>query len=467
VRYWIGAVPMLVLTGCLKTAPLLNQSAIELHPVARYSAFERYPLPKRGPGPLRLPVDSLEGAPAPSEPSAENRFSEEFWDAVADLDLTKSHEAARGELETLFADAVALLAAGDQEKAASAFEALGNQATDLIVATGSQMMLAMSLTYQHKWAALRDLAKTSRFDIGGRLTTGSLERLGRVFADVDSQSTLMPEGTITLPMPLTAVGTPTIAVRINGKEYHFWIDTGASMTVLSSNVAAEGGVPIIAPETLSIATFAGLAPARPALVKRLEIGSAILTNTPVIVIDSRLMRIRASAEGVPWSGLYVDGIIGWDTIRQFAVALDYASKQITFQKPLNLETRGTSSQNLTWVGKPLVRVRTKAGVTLHFTLDTGAQTSFVSGDVLKKAKVSANSSNTRAYGLARTGGQRAQAVSALGLDVGGGFFVLKDLIVLNSPSSSLIKCDGILGSDIANFGTIRIDATNGLFSIGT
>jgi hypothetical protein len=466
VRYWIGAVPMLVLTGCLKTAPVLNQSRPELQPVARYSVFDRYPLSKSGPGPLRLPVDSLEGSPAVVEHTGEKTFSEEFWDAVADLDLSRSHQAARGEPETLFADAVVLLAAGDHEKAASAFETLGNQTTDPVVATGSQMMLAMTLTYQHKWAALRDLARTSRFDIGGRQTTASLERLGRVFADVDSQITSMPEGRITLPMITTVVGTPTIAVRINGKDYKFWLDTGASMTVLSSDVAAEAGVPIIAPETLSIGTFAGLAPARPALLKRLEIGSAIITNTPVIVIDSHLMRVRTSAEGVPWSGLYVDGIIGWDTIRQFAVSLDYANRQITFEKPLNLETRGTPSQNLTWVGKPLVRVRTKAGVTLHFTLDTGAQTSFVNSDVLKKAKVSANSTNTRAYGLARTGGQRAQAVSALGLDVGGGFFVLKDLIVLNSPSSGIVNCDGILGSDIAHFGTIRIDATNGVFLIG-
>jgi len=31
--------------------------------------------------------------------------------------------------------------------------------------------------------------------------------------------------------------------------------------------------------------------------------------------------------------------------------------------------------------------------------------------------------------------------------------------------SGLINCDGILGSDVAQFGKIRIDATNGLFSL--
>jgi hypothetical protein len=117
------------------------------------------------------------------------------------------------------------------------------------------------------------------------------------------------------------------------------------------------------------------------------------------------------------------------------------------------------------MGKPFVQLRTRSGVPLHFTLDTGAQTSFINGSVLKKAGVSASSSNARPYGIARNGGQLAQAVPALGLDIAGSFLRLRDLIVYDPPASSLINCDGILGSDVAQFGSIRIDATNGLFSV--
>jgi hypothetical protein len=184
------------------------------------------------------------------------------------------------------------------------------------------------------------------------------------------------------------------------------------------------------------------------------------------VIDSRLMRIKGSAEGVPWAGVPVDGIIGWDVIRHLDVLLDYANGKVTLRQPDNLGTTGTPIQNLKWVGKPFIQVVTKTGVTLHLTLDTGAQTSFLNGAVLKKAQVTAMNSNARAYGIARTGGQPAQAVAALRVDVGGRSIVLKDLIVYNPTASSLINCDGILGSDIAQFGTIRIDATNGLFSLG-
>ena len=51
------------------------------------------------------------------------------------------------------------------------------------------------------------------------------------------------------------MGTPAVQVRINGKEYEFWLDTGSSMTVLSSTVASEAGVPFVSADTLRIRTF--------------------------------------------------------------------------------------------------------------------------------------------------------------------------------------------------------------------
>jgi hypothetical protein len=197
----------------------------------------------------------------------------------------------------------------------------------------------------------------------------------------------------------------------------------------------------------------------------MDLGAIVITNSPAIVIDSRLMRIQGSAAGVPWSGVPVDGIIGWDVIRHLDILLDYGNRSVTLRQPEHLGTTGTPAQNLKWVGKPFIQLQTKSGVTLHLTLDTGAQTSFLNGAALKKAQVTASNSHARAYGIARTGGQPAQAVAALSVDVGGQSIVLKDLIVYNPAGSSLINCDGILGSDIAQFGTIRIDATNGLFSV--
>jgi hypothetical protein len=113
-----------------------------------------------------------------------------------------------------------------------------------------------------------------------------------------------------------------------------------------------------------------------------------------------------------------------------------------------------------------VQVTTKLGTTLHFTIDTGAQVSFLNGMAVKKAGVVPTASNARPYGIAKNGGQAAQAVSALRLGIGSKSLLLRDLIVYNPASSGIVHCDGILGSDVAQFGIVRIDATNGLFSVG-
>jgi aspartyl protease len=419
---------------------------------------------------LWSPAERVVVAPVPTsqlvEPGSAPTYSDTFWDAVADLDVTGSRRAARTESETHFADGVAALIAGDELRAETAFSEMSAQRTDPNIAAAAQLLFAATLLYEHKWSALSAFTAAVQQRDATPPDISAMEKLGAIFANVDTQEISFPRRAVTIPLRVTQVGTPTVRVRIAGKDYQFWLDTGSSMTVLSSEVADATRTAILSDDTLTVATFAGVAPARAALLTKMEIGSIVITNSPAIVIDSRLMRIKGTAEGVPWMGVPVDGIIGWDVIRHLDVLLDYANRKVTLRKPDDLGTTGTPTQNLKWVGKPFIQVVTKAGVTLHLTLDTGAQTSFLNGAVLKKAQVIATSSNARAYGIARTGGRPAQAVAALSVDVGGRSIVLKDLIVYNPAGSSLINCDGILGSDIAQFGTVRIDATNGLFSLG-
>jgi hypothetical protein len=178
------------------------------------------------------------------------------------------------------------------------------------------------------------------------------------------------------------------------------------------------------------------------------------------------MRVRGSAEGIPASGLQIDGIIGWDIIRRFVISMDFDNQRLTLQRPENLGTIGTGAQNLTWLGKPFVKVRTTSGETVHFTLDTGAQSSFVDAELVRKLRVATTTSDARVFGIARNGGNAVRVVRRLRLEVGGQSLLMKDLLVFTPSSSGVVDSDGILGSDVGRLGTIRIDATNGVFSIG-
>jgi predicted aspartyl protease len=450
-----------LLTGCLQTASVLSEAPSNARLVVLDSGL-RQDLS----APALSPVSASPGPSlSPVERDRPQVYFEEYWTALAELNLDVLRGLARSEPEIGFAEGVALLAAGEQEKAESAFLYASRQSTDVNVAVASQIMLATTLLYEHKWTTLRDLTASSRLVLVDRRNTSDLEQWGHAFASVDRQTTSIPLAPVSLPLRVSVVGTPTIRVQINGKEFEFWVDTGSSITVLSSDVAAEANVAILSPDTLTIRTFAGEAPVRPASVKRMELGPIVLTNTPAIVIDASLMRLRGTTEGIPREGLHVDGIIGWDTIRQLDVLIDYENGTIRLARPESLGTKGTTVQNLTWMGKPFVEVRTMLGGTLHFTLDTGAQSSFLNASMLNRTGSITSISDSRVFGIAKTGQRTGRVIPSLALNVAGRTLRLLSVIVYGPAHSGLINSDGVLGSDIAQFGKIRIDATNGLFSV--
>jgi hypothetical protein len=399
------------------------------------------------------------------EPSVRTVYSEEYWEALAGLDVIALRKAARSDEEIGLAEGMTRLMGGDPAAAENSFVAMSRQAIDLNVAVAAQIMLATTLLYEHKWTALRDLSATSTQPPANRGNTSELEQFGHAFAGVDEQTTIAPDKPTSLPLAITAMGTPAVQVRINGKDYEFWLDTGSSMTVLSSTVVSEAGIPFVSADTLRIRTFEGTAPVKAAIVRRLEIGPIAFTNSPAIVMDAALMRLKSTSEGVTGRGVRVDGIIGWDIIRQFDVVMDYRTSTITFKKPEHLGIIGTEFQNLTWAGKPLVQVRTNPGGTFQFSLDTGAQVTLLNGSILDKLGMVATTYGGHVFGIGKTSGQTKKVVPSLRLNVGGSSVRLESILVYGPAYSGLINCDGILGSDVAQFGKVRIDATNGLFSL--
>jgi Aspartyl protease len=174
------------------------------------------------------------------------------------------------------------------------------------------------------------------------------------------------------------------------------------------------------------------------------------------------MALRPMPEGVT-PRTHIDGIIGWDTIRQLDLTLDYSSGVILIRRP---RRQSYSPRNLTWMGKPFVEARTKRGETLHFTLDTGAQGSFLNAVALDKTGAASSLSEGVVFGIGGTRNRADKMIRSLPLELGGKAVRLDGVVVYGPTYSGMINCDGILGSDISRYGTIRIDATNGVFAIG-
>jgi hypothetical protein len=190
----------------------------------------------------------------------------------------------------------------------------------------------------------------------------------------------------------------------------------------------------------------------------------VIRNAPTMIVDASLMQMRElkTMESAPQ--LKIDGIIGFDIIRQLDLEVDYAESTLHLRNPAN--SRSERNRNMFWVGLPVIRLNSVDGIPLEFGLDTGAQLTFVTETLLEKLQLEAGRTESRRVG--GLGGEislRAPVLSELRVLVRGFPIVFRGAVVRAPVYQVLASLDGVLGGDVWNSGVVRIDMTNGIFSV--
>jgi len=162
--------------------------------------------------------------------------------------------------------------------------------------------------------------------------------------------------------------------------------------------------------------------------------------------------------------LKIDGIIGFDIIRQLDLELDYVDGILRLRDPAT--SHPDAKRNLFWVGLPVILITSSDGTPLHFGLDTGAQLTFVTETLLDKLQIApARIENRRVGGLGGEISLRAPVLPDLKVLVRGYPILFKGAFVRAPVYQVLASLDGVLGGDVWNSGIVRIDITNGVFAI--
>jgi hypothetical protein len=399
-------------------------------------------------------------APAPLRPAS--RIS--YWEALAELRPAEAAEVARTESEKKFAQALESLMAGDLDKSERGFGELRKTATDSIIRAGSRVIYTATLQYQEKWDVLAALRNDPSEPTGDRSDKASIERWAIAFKNLPPKTITFRAQSVLLPMSISVAGTPLIPVRIGDKVYNFWLDTGSSMTMLASDVARDLNIVPLMLDTLEIVTSTGRVKAHPALVPELDIGQVQVRNAPTMIVDESLMQMR-EAKPIEFSGhVKIDGIVGFDVIRQLDLDVDYERSTLRVRNPAR--SRHESDRNMFWVGLPVVRLTSEDGTPLHFGLDTGAQQSFVTESLLDKLQLQiARVESRRVGGLGGEISLRAPVLPDVRMLVRGFPILFKNAVVRAPVYQVLAALDGVLGVDVWNSGVVRIDMTNGIFGI--
>lgn len=396
----------------------------------------------------------------------------DFWDDVSLLDTPNAERAASSVEERTFAVALRTLMDGQPEASAMAFEMLHGSANDSLVRARARIGLTMALSYNSDWAAM---ARLRANPLGSDSIPGSLalaagvERWARALSILPPPLFDIPSGSVVLPMRRSFIGTPVVTIRINGKPHDFWLDTGASMTLLSTDVAVAAGAKLAATDTLALGVVGGHIEARAIYIDSMSMGSVVVRGLGAALVSPEALRFDERTINGIRRTVPIDGMIGTDVLRHLDVVIDARAGTITLSRP---RRRNVSTRNLFWVGYPVVRLVTREGRPVLFGLDTGAEGTYVTTTLLKKlphTPVAARRNSLVGLGASQQGSSTSRRSSWVARNVplsDGNYAVsLRNVPIMPSQRWTFVEFDGVIGSDIALATRMHLDFTNGVFDI--
>lgn len=155
-----------------------------------------------------------------------------------------------------------------------------------------------------------------------------------------------------------------VKCRVNNSEdVDFLFDTGASDTIIDRRIAAQNF--LAKQDKFDIAGYSGMVQANRSELKRFEIGSLVLNDVPVRVLD-----MSAQSRQM---GRQIAGIIGTNIISQFLVTIDYSKPNLVFED-METAVRPIKAANVPFIVRqlPYIKVSLNGRDEQLLLVDTGA-----------------------------------------------------------------------------------------------
>jgi len=391
----------------------------------------------------------------------------DFWTDVSVLDVSSAEADAANLDERTFAVALRQLMSSDPDGASVAFSALRTNARDSLVRMRSRVGLTMALTWASDWSAIAGMG-TDTDSLGWvsadpltRHTT--VERWAHAFAGITPASISVPDQPTVVPLRRSMTGVPVVRVRINGHPHEFWLDTGASMTIISADIARDGGVYLAARDTLALGVVGGNIDARAVVIDSISVGKFVARGVTAALVSPRMLRLDYRLEGGQQIPVHIDGVLGSDLLRRVDLVIDADAGTVSIRKP---RRDPHATRNLFWIGFPVVRLVARDGRPLLFGLDTGADSTYVTMNLLRKLPRTPVAARRGAmHGLGEHAERTDWVAQDLAVSDGEYAIGLDNVPVAPDHHWTFVTFDGMIGSDIALGTRLHLDFENGIFDI--
>lgn len=290
---------------------------------------------------------------AATEPAALIEYAD-FWDAMAhwDLSYVRSHPVT--EEQRMYSEALANIDRGDPNRGIEIARGLIEKGSDPSACKNARRLINTVLVAQWRWDRL--------------ILADSNEVLSEVDArarGLAEQMRRMPQQEHEFREPLVQIqaenrmGLLLLPVQINGRTRSLVLDTGADVTVLSSDVADLCGVELVPNYTYKVRTANGHLASQLGRIDRLDVGGLTIRSHPVMVVPQRDMLTPRFP---------IDGVLGITAIRAMDIAIDYGSLTMTIGKP---EPRKDVVANLLPTNSLILKAKTSTGLPILMMFDTG------------------------------------------------------------------------------------------------
>ncbi|MEO7218136.1 MAG: aspartyl protease family protein [Gemmatimonadaceae bacterium] len=387
------------------------------------------------------------------------QFYNTFWDALADVNVQAAWIAAESREQRTLADAIEDFLDGRNHEADSTLTTILG-ANDSAVRKAARITYGALLTSQGAWRQLANFADSATRETRD---AAGVEAWAPAFKNVSTNITFA-DTAFSLPLTHSVTGVAIIPVTVNGVKLHFWLDTGTSITILSSSVADAANVTGLGKDTLELVGAVGRVSTQAAVVKTVKIGGVTIANAPAMVVSDLALQIREVNTGMP--PVPVDGVIGFDVIRELDLTINDIDGVVVIRKPTVRPADDRNPRNLSWFGVPIVTLLSDNGTPIHLLLDTGAEETFGTPGLAAKSHAHWRAAERRT--IQGFGGRKIETgvvIPSVRLFLGDVPLVFKRIFLYRVDYPTIFKLDGTLGAEVARGQIMRIDMTNGHLDI--
>ena len=318
---------------------------------------------------------------------------------------------------------------------------------------------ALSILYEYyfyhtKWDNFMNLVKmTGNFPVGYESVND--------YHNFPAEKIIFPLGdSVLVPIKKFNYGnTPVVEVLINGKKKYFIVDTGVSISAVSSEVAKECGITqgssaIVMRDANNVLKKNA---ASPAYIRELKINNLNILNHPIFVSDNLKLKILGIT-------VYkIDGIIGWNLLQKLKVRIDYQNKNILLSRS---EKKNQNRKMLNGIKNPFITTTSTNGYKLFLHFDTGADGITLSDNVKNKLEQKVSSEKTVThFGVNKNRKEKEGIIENFSFFIGNYIFNLSEIRVskIEVSSGNLIQLNGRIGNSLFLNGVMSFDYQNGIF----